>query len=126
MGSNSVLVNNWRFAKFYDRVMRKWVKPHSEYTEKARQVMEDESYVWEPGKKEKSQQRFLLLEAQDIDWNTFMVEAMRMSECHEKMVDTLIKAYVDYQDDKDSPKLIKTIYGILEPLKLNVIKEPKL
>jgi len=121
-----IVVNNWRFAIFYDRVMRKWVQPHSEATAKAKEIMEDDNFVWKEGQKEKSIQKYLLMEAQDIDWNTFMVEAMQMSRHHENMVDTLTKAYVDYQGDNDSPKLIKTIYGILEPLKLDVIKEPKL
>jgi len=114
--------------------------PRQKKVEEARKVMNDVNVKWEPGKKEKAQVKFTLMEGEYTDFILFYNEVERLAEQHELLVTDLATMYSSWYNNvssngeqptemmnmqaKELENIFGKLYEALKPLELD-LKPPK-
>jgi hypothetical protein len=120
--------------------MYRYLMPLNKRVEEARVIMSDENRTWEHGQKERSQNKFILMDTENIDMHSFYHETMKLAEQHENIVTELTEIYSKWYNKISSkgkqPKemmsmqaaelqsIFTKIYEAIEPLKLE-LKPPE-
>jgi hypothetical protein len=86
-------VNNYKAAKELDLFKAKYMDPLNARVKKAEQFLQDQSYQWKPGQKEKAKDEFMRIDTRNIDFTRLYNDVKELVTQHEALTDLMASMY---------------------------------